>query len=588
MASILPQPGSDPDFQMQSNKQAGRDLPERFTANEKEMWRILDVVSRCIRADNDFKGCLNSILQAAIQITLAGCGTLFLWNRDTRILKLVLHYGLDPSCAERLDSLHEEEAALYGITTPSGEQIIVEDIALADSVKAPGLLAALLAAGIRAFESTPLVTSSGNVVGAVSTYFSTPHQPSSRELPFLDVLAHEAGDYIERVQLEQGAVSRSDQLEELIRNAPLGTCLVDSTLNVRHANPAALRIFGAPTDIVGFNFAQLMQSTWNREYADEIVRKCRRVLLTGEPCTLPEERACRIGRQEQEYHEWRIHRINLPDDAHGIACYFRDISPRVQARMKIHDQEERLRRVVRLAAAGQIASSLAHEINNPLAAITNALYLLGEHATLDQGAKDLVHSATAELARVSRIVRQSLSYYRSGAALADMDMGALVSERLSLFAERFASAGITVTPRIDPDTHTMAFAEEIRQVVDNLLLNAIEAMPGGGHISISVNKSHMWKNHAQPGVRLTVADTGCGIPSHNLQRIFDAFFTTKPEGGRGLGLWVVRGIVAKHEGSLTVRSREGTERSGTIVSIVWPETIAQYGTPQSGRHGAAA
>jgi PAS domain S-box-containing protein len=588
MASILPQPGSDPDFRAPSSKRSGRDLPERFTASEKEMWRMLDVVSRCIRASNDFRDSLNAILQAALQITLAGCGTISLWNPESRILKLVVQYGLEPACAERLEMLHEDEAAIYGITGLSGEQIIVEDVALADSVKAPGLLAALLAASIRAFESTPLVTSDGTVVGVVSTYFSAPHQPSSRELPFLDVLAHEAGDYIERVQLEQGVRSRTGQLEELLKNAPLGTCLIDSSFSVHHANPAALRIFGAPTEIVGFNFVQIMQSTWNREYANEIVRKCRRVLLTGEPCTLQEERACRIGRQEQEYHEWRIHRIDLPEDAHGLACYFRDISPRVQARMKIHDQEERLRRVVRLAAAGQIASSLAHEINNPLAAITNALYLLGEHPTLDQTAKDLVHSATAELARVSRIVRQSLSYYRSGAVLADMDMGALVDERLSLFAERFASAGIKVTPRIEPDTHTMAFAEEIRQVVDNLLLNAIEAMPGGGRILIDVSKSHMWRNHGQPGVRLTVADTGCGIPSHNLQRIFDAFFTTKPEGGRGLGLWVVRGIVAKHEGSLSLRSREGTERSGTIVSIVWPVTIAQYGTKQAGRRGAAA
>ena len=153
--------------------------------------------------------------------------------------------------------------------------------------------------------------------------------------------------------------------------------------------------------------------------------------------------------------------------------------------------------MVKLAAAGQIASSLAHEINNPLTAVTNALYLLGEHANLGPAAKELVLTATAELTRVSRIVKQSLSYYRSGAVVSELDLTSVVEERLLVFAEKFAAAGVTVQKRTLPSARLTGFAEEIRQVMDNLLINALEAMPRGGQLTVSVTMSRTWSNHNQ-------------------------------------------------------------------------------------------
>lgn len=574
MASIFPQPPPG----------AG----DRLAANENEMWHILDVLSRCVRAGSDLPECLNSVLHAAIGITSAQAGSLRLWNREAGALEVAAQQGLDTSLLGPFDSLREDEAAQCGIPLKAGERLVVEDVALTESVRTPGLIGALLAAGIRAFQSTPLVCTSGAVVGIISTHFHMPHRPSARQLRLLDALARQAADYVERVQTERALQARTEQFEALIESAPLAVCLVDSSFRVRHANSAAMRMFGASEEIVNRNFEELMLSTWKREYGDGIVRKCRRTLLTGESCTLPEERACRMGRQEQEYHEWRIHRIDLPEAAQGIVCYFRDISPRIHTRMKIHDQEEKLRRVVRLAAEGQIASSLAHEINNPLAAVTNVLYLLSEHADLEPGAKKLVAAAVAEVSRLTHIVRHSLSYYRGGAVVAEIEISALVEERLAKFADRFAAAGVSVTRKIEAPACAAGKAEEIRQVIDNLLMNALEAMPHGGRMAVRVRRSRSWKNHEQPGVRMTVADSGSGIPLKNLRRVFDAFFTTKPEGGRGLGLWVVRGILARHGGSLSVRSREGAERSGTVVSIMLPVAIAQYGTPHVDWPGAAA
>ncbi len=118
----------------------------------------------------------------------------------------------------------------------------------------------------------------------------------------------------------------------------------------------------------------------------------------------------------------------------------------------------------------------------------------------------------------------------------------------------------------------IGFGDEIRQAVDNLLLNALEAIPNEGRLAISVRRSRNWRDGNASGVRLTLCDTGCGIPKEHLPRIFEPFFTTKNQRGTGLGLWVVRGIVAKHGGSIKVRSSAAAAWTGTVISVLWPSS----------------
>jgi signal transduction histidine kinase len=235
--------------------------------------------------------------------------------------------------------------------------------------------------------------------------------------------------------------------------------------------------------------------------------------------------------------------------------------------------EKQLAEVEKLAAAGQLAASLAHEINNPLSAVTNALYLLQTSSNLDKESRSLTDLAANELERVARIVRQSLAYYRVGASAAEVDLGASVEESLQIFGERFQRAGVHVRKKIIPRTLMVGYPHEIRQVVDNLLLNALEATPSGGRLGVAVHWSRDWKNASQGGVRLTIADNGQGIPSDQLARIYEPFFTTKAERGTGLGLWVVQGVVAKHEGTMKFRSATRENKSGTVVSILWPSSL---------------
>jgi signal transduction histidine kinase len=244
-----------------------------------------------------------------------------------------------------------------------------------------------------------------------------------------------------------------------------------------------------------------------------------------------------------------------------------------QAHQKLREQEERLLAAEKMAAAGQLAHSMAHEINNPLSSVTNVLYILENYYDLNESAHTLVTTGAAELARVARIVKQSLSYYNLGHTARDLNLGFIVDESLQAFGERFQRAGIEVKQRVRDGSEILGFPNELRQVIDNLLLNALEAMPDGGNLGISVRESFEWKHPSRKGVRLTVADSGRGIAKANRSRIFEPFFTTKAEKGNGLGLWILQGIIAQHDGSVSLRSSDIEGKSGTAISIFLPSHV---------------
>lgn len=545
-----------------------RQSEERVKADLESMRLLHEVGVLCAQPGCDFTFCLRHIVRVAIAIAGADQGNLQLADAQAGTMKIVAQEGFDGPFLEFFGKAGGEHATTCGRAFRQGERIIVEDIAQSEIFQKSESLDVLLAAGVRAVQSTPLISTNGDVMGVISTHFVHPHRPGERELRLLDLLARQTADYIERKQADEAVHRRTEQFQSLIDNAPLGIFLIDSTFRIRQVNPIAHPVFGGIANLVGSDFDEVMHRLWERQYADNIVRIFRHTLETGEPYHTPEWAEYRIDRNVREYYEWRVDRIPLPEGGYGAVCYFSDISERVKARIALEEQEERLRKTEKMAAAGQLAASLAHEINNPLSSVTNALYLLKEDRDLHEQAHSLAETASNELARVSRIVKQSLSYYRVGTVPKLFDLSAIVEESLQIFTEKFQRKSLAVGRKIVPHANIMGFADEVRQVIDNLLLNAVEASSSGGRLAISVRPSRNWATH-QKGVRLTIADTGSGIPKEVLPRIFEPFFTTKAEKGTGLGLWVVRGIVAKHDGTIAVRSCEG-RRSGTAITILWP------------------
>jgi len=233
--------------------------------------------------------------------------------------------------------------------------------------------------------------------------------------------------------------------------------------------------------------------------------------------------------------------------------------------------EEALRRSEKLAAAGRIAGALAHEINNPLSAVTNILYLL-ENSKLEERLQYYVSLASSELARVSHIVRNTLSFYRESSKPVPVRITEVLDYVLEVYNRHVTEKSLNVVKRYSFDEAISSYPGELRQIFSNLISNSIDALPAGGELKLSVRTS-VHPQTGVEGVRVTIADKGHGIPPAHREKLFEPFFTTKGEKGTGLGLWVTQGILQKQGGSIRVRSRTGEEDSWTAFSVFIPGAV---------------
>lgn len=236
--------------------------------------------------------------------------------------------------------------------------------------------------------------------------------------------------------------------------------------------------------------------------------------------------------------------------------------------------EQLLLQSEKLNAVGRLASSIAHEINNPLAAVTNLIYL-AQHAAVNPEAKSHLASAEIELRRVSAIANQTLRFHRQSTNPREVSGAELVDATVPLYQGRLLNARVKVERRDRATQHITCFEGEMLQVLSNLIGNAIDAMsPKGGRLLIRTRNACDWRT-GRKGIVLTVADTGHGMSLYTLSRIFVPFFTTKENKGNGIGLWISRGIVDRHRGHLTVRSRQSADGSGTVFALFLPIDTGQ-------------
>jgi PAS domain S-box-containing protein len=224
----------------------------------------------------------------------------------------------------------------------------------------------------------------------------------------------------------------------------------------------------------------------------------------------------------------------------------------------------------KLAATGRLAASIAHEINNPLEAIKNALYLLVNRIPEQDPNHRFLEIAKRETDRVSTILKQMLGFYRPAASMAPTDVNAMIEDAEALVAKLLRQHNVRLIKDLSQDLPlVMASADQLKQVILNLLLNAQQAMPSGGTIQVSTRaaKDVEMELLRADAVQITVRDSGGGIDEVNMPHIFQPFFSTKEGRGTGLGLWVSSGIVQSHGGNIRVRSRPG---QGTTFTITLP------------------
>ena len=247
----------------------------------------------------------------------------------------------------------------------------------------------------------------------------------------------------------------------------------------------------------------------------------------------------------------------------GVVIVFRDITERRRA-------EQTLRASERLAQAGRLSATIAHEIRNPLDTVSNLIYLLRHEREATEASHQYLEMASDELARIAQITGQLLTFHREARTPVDVDMADVLQSVLVLHAPQVRRGHIKVEQRLEAEHQVRGFPGELRQVFSNLVGNAIDAMPHGGRLVLHVRDSSLASDPACKGVRITVADTGAGISLGVRRNLFAPFYTTKGEKGTGLGLWVSRGIIEKHEGTIYLRSSTRPGRSGTVFSVFLP------------------
>lgn len=256
-------------------------------------------------------------------------------------------------------------------------------------------------------------------------------------------------------------------------------------------------------------------------------------------------------------------------DENGAPIRFDGVTQDVTA---LKQTREALIRSEKLALVGRLATSISHEINNPLEAVINLLYLINQNST-DEMVKDFSESAQQELARVSHIVTHTLRFNRQPHGAERERVSTLLDSSAAIYTPRMKSLGVEIVRDYQESEPVLCFGSEVRQVFANLIGNSFDALKPGGRLLLRT-RDQVNQRTGEAGVLVSIADSGSGIDAATKKRLFEPFFTTKGEKGTGLGLWVSREILRKHRAVLRVRSRQTAEKSGTAFSIWLPAGAA--------------
>ena len=384
-----------------------------------------------------------------------------------------------------------------------------------------------------------------------------------------------AGTLIRSAELRRRAEEARAQFETLLNEAPLGVMLVDEDFRVAAVNPIALPLIGE-TDLIGRDFDAVVRTAWSSADGEEITRRLRHTLQTGEPQVVPEFIARRRDRNVVEYYEWQVHRIPLPDGRRGVVCYFRDISRTVLAREALREADSR---------KDEFLATLSHELRNPLAPLRSSLEVVKRLASVPptaSAALDIMDRQMSHLVRlvddlleVSRITRGQVELRREQVRLDAAIRSAIET------SEPLIRAGLHRLIVSFPDEPLLLDADPVRlaQIFGNLLNNAAKYSDRGGQIEVTVRRD------GQEAV-VTIRDSGDGIAPEQLAKLFEIFTrgersSRRNQSGLGIGLALVRRLTEMHGGRVEASS-DGVGM-GSCFSVRLPLSVKEIAATKTGR-----
>ncbi len=433
-----------------------------------------------------------------------------------------------------------------------------------------------------AYEGSPFVehyypAMNEQIAGAFDAYYPSPlnlwlrvevYPTRDGIVTYSRDITQEKALLIELQQKGEQAERQRTEIESLYRTAPIGLALFDAKdFRYLRLNDRQAEFFGlTPEEVVGRTLTEMAPIEGLKELFEQV--------LTGTPVVnfpLEGELVTRPG--EHRYWTVSYFPVLAADGAvQAITAASLEVTQQKKAEQALVESEK-------LAVVGRLASSIAHEINNPLESVTNLLYLAGVTENFAE-AKNYVHMAQRELRRVSAITSQTLRFHKQATNPMAVTSQELMNSVVLMYQGRIVNARVHIEERYRAHQPVRCFEGEIRQVLSNLVNNAIDAVqPRGGRILLRSRAGTDWST-GRHGLVLTVADTGIGMSRSVLARVFEPFYTTKGAIGTGLGLWVSEEIVKRHEGALHVRSSQKPGHSGTVFTMFLPFVGATRGAEQ--------
>ena len=365
-----------------------------------------------------------------------------------------------------------------------------------------------------------------------------------------------------RIQAEKAIITERSRLLEVLRQAPAFFALLQGPDHViTLVNSLYLRLVNN-REVLGKPVRVALPEAAEQGYVEILDQ-----VYQGEPYVGHDARYDVYAGEgvppDERYLDFVYQPLRESDDTvSGIIVLGVDVTDRKRA-------QDVLLQTEKLAAVGRLASSIAHEINNPLESVTNLLYL-AQRTAVNPVTREYLTTAEMELRRMSSITSQTLRFHRQRSSPAPAQPGILLENALSIYQGRLINSRIDISTRIRASRPVICFEGEIRQVLNNLVGNAIDAMAAsGGRLLLRSREGTDWASGAS-GIIFTVADTGSGMSPETVKRIFEPFFTTKGLSGTGLGLWISHDIVQRHHGKLKLRSTSKLGQSGTVFTLFLP------------------
>lgn len=537
---------------------------ELQTANQREKQRLafLAEASSILASSLDYETTLNRVAHLAVPHIADWCTVhivenghptrLVVAHADPAMLEFAREFsraypeeitpdrGLGLMLANRETQVHTEitEAMMSAAARDGGHLAMLKKLQITSSILVP-------------------LASRGRVLGAIRLIATGGRHFTPADVRLAEDLARRAAAAIENAQLHRAVLEGQNQLRLAHAAARMGSWAWDLTHNKITWSDEFKQLHGLSTESnAGYEGGLQLVHPDDR---DKVMGELKAALESDADQLLYEHRSLAPDGRVL----WLQSRGTIHRDAAGKAIGMTGITMDIT---ESRAAEDALRRTEKLATAGRLAATVAHEVNNPLESLTNLIFLAVHQPGLPDDAKTYLLTAEGELSRIAHIVGQTLGFYRDSASPRPVSLGQIVADVLELYQSRAESRKITLSHTAEPGAVVLANAGELKQVIANLISNALDATPLGGAVTATVRR-------AGANVEMLVADTGSGISAENMAHIFEPFFTTKAEVGTGLGLWVSKGIVEKHQGTLTVASETTAGASGTCITVSIPAAL---------------